>query len=129
MSARVEVPAIPSWQELTRPVLAAMADGSIHSEREIRTKVLEDVGATLEQRRVMLPKTPRPMFDDHIHWALNELFEAKAVQRVSRGAYQVTERGNDLLIGHPEGVPKKLLMTFPEYAARQAEQRIRRVRR
>ena len=63
---------------------------------EIRTKVQDITGVTLEERALVTDKGTL-VADSRIYWAIQYLFQAGALNRPSRGIYEITDLGKELL--------------------------------
>jgi restriction system protein len=61
----------------------------------------------------MLPSGFQAKFTNRVAWAATHLNKAKALQRVGRGRYRITDRGRQLLAGGQPIGPQ--LAKFPEY--------------
>jgi restriction system protein len=55
------------------------------------------------------------IFRSRINWASTYLVQAKALTRPERGYLEITDRGRQLLIDHPQGFDEKVLKDFPEW--------------
>jgi len=95
--------ALPTWQQFMVPVLRVLSDGEVRSRRELYDLVARETHLTDEQRAEVLDSGER-RFENRIGWALSYLAKANAVMRPARGQYMITESGQSLLKGHPNGL-------------------------
>jgi restriction system protein len=109
--------AVPNFQELMRPTLVYLSDGSEQRTGDIRDGVGDLLRLTAEQRAERLPSGNGFRFANRVHWALVYLHAAAAVERPSRAMYRITQRGTELLSQHPDAVRVPALMAFPEFVA------------
>lgn len=99
---------LPTWEEFMVPCLRALSDGASTSRREMNTAVADLVGLSLEQRSMVLG-SGEPTFANRIGWALSQLARVGALAKPSRGIYQITDAGREVLTGFPNGVTEKQL--------------------
>lgn len=107
--------AIPDFQSLLRPVLAAIDDGSVWSQAAVRDHIASALGITADERLERYGSGGR-RYDSRVHWAVTYLAGAAAVTRVGRGRIQITERGRELAADGPERLTVRYLMRYPEFA-------------
>ncbi|MFT3877124.1 MAG: restriction endonuclease [Propioniciclava sp.] len=98
----------PVWEQYMAPSLRVLSDGQIHRGREIVEAAADLLGLTAEQRQVMIP-SGKEQYRNRGTWALSYLSRAEAIERPTRGHYQITETGRKLLIAHPDGITEKHL--------------------
>ncbi len=94
---------LPTWEEFNAPVLSVLADGVVRTLRELRRDVVTAVGLTDEQVAEVLP-TGQPRADNRIGWAASYLNRVDALNRPTRGRYEITTFGRELLAKHPGGI-------------------------
>jgi hypothetical protein len=105
----------PEFEALMRPVLQFLADGQLQLSEEIRTALARQFSVTVAMRAELLDSgTPR--WNNLVAWALHHLSRARLIERPtsSRAAYQVTDRGKDLL-ARGVAVDVKACMAYPEW--------------
>lgn len=106
------VHALPSWQDLTRPVLQALADGERWSTADLRTKASAGVaGGDMNS----------PTFGNVVRRAIRRLADAGAVTKLSPSQTVITDLGRALLHENPDEISLDTLNSIPGY--RQARQR------
>ena len=99
---------MPTWEGFMVPCLEALRDGSVQSRRDINGLVSEVVGLKDDQRAVVL-SSGQPMYANRIGWALSQLTRVGALSRPSRGLYQLTEAGRQVLAQFPDGITEREL--------------------
>jgi restriction system protein len=95
--------AMPTWEEFNVPVLTVLSDGATRTLRELRRDVADAVGLTAEQRAETLA-SGQLRADNRIGWAASYLNRVDALHRPSRGRYEVTDFGRELLRQHPDRI-------------------------
>ena len=63
----------------------------------------------------MIPSGRQELFTNRVAWALTHMTQAGLLVRPQRGRYLLTERGKQVLRGHPDRVDVSVLAQFPEY--------------
>lgn len=95
--------AMPQWEGFAIPVLTVLSDGRSRSLRELRDEVAESAGLTDAQRAATLP-SGQSRFGNRVGWAASFLTRVDALRRPSRGRYEITALGRQLLADNPEGL-------------------------
>lgn len=107
------MPEMPTWEGFMVPCLDALKDGSLRSRRELIGLVATVVGLTDAQRAIVL-SSGQQMYANRIGWALSQLARVGALSRPSRGNYQLTEAGRQVLSQFPGGITEKQLDALGE---------------
>jgi restriction system protein len=94
---------MPTWEEFNVPVLTVLSDGATRTLRELRRDVAGAVGLTAEQRAETLA-SGQLRADNRIGWAASYLNRVDALHRPSRGRYEITDFGRELLQQHPDRI-------------------------
>lgn len=91
---------LPTWEGFIVPVLTVLSDGAVRSLRVLRKDVADLVSLTDEQRAELM-SSGQSRADNRIGWAVSYLNRVDALHRPSRGLYEITDVGRDLLRSHP----------------------------
>jgi restriction system protein len=94
---------MPTWEEFNVPVLTVLSDGATRTLRELRRDVADAVALTAEQRAETLA-SGQLRADNRIGWAASYLNRVDALHRPSRGRYEITDFGRELLLRHPGAI-------------------------
>lgn len=106
--------AIPDFQTLMLPALKLSATGEIRLKDALEI-LSNEFNLTQEEREALLPSGNMTTMRNRIAWAVSYLFQAKLVQRPSRGFFTVTERGKKVLQNPPPKINIKFLEQYPEF--------------
>jgi restriction system protein len=106
--------AIPDYQSLMLPVLAAFAQG------EARIGAVVEVlggklGLTPEERAELLPSGKQTIFSNRVHWAKTFLDKAGLIESTRRAHFKITPRGQQVLESRPARIDNALLSQFEEF--------------
>jgi restriction system protein len=106
--------AIPDYQSLMLPVLAAFAQG------EARIGAIVEVlggklGLTPEERAELLPSGKQTIFSNRVHWAKTYLDKAGLIESTRRAHFKITPRGQQVLESCPARIDNTLLSQFEEF--------------
>lgn len=88
--------AAPTWDEYMAPSLRVLADGEVHRFRDVARAAADLLGVTEEQRNILIP-SGQQQYTNRSGWALSYLARVGAVTRPSRGRYEITGVGRQLL--------------------------------
>ena len=108
---------IPSFQEVMRPMLDALSDGSTRNTVWLRDEIGTRFNVSADERAELLPSGTGRLFDNRVAWAYVHLYQAGAIERVARANYRITPRGSKLLADNPARIDVKVLNQFPELVA------------
>ncbi|CAA9550600.1 MAG: Mrr restriction system protein [uncultured Thermomicrobiales bacterium] len=109
--------AIPDFQTLMRPLLAALVDGRERSIHQLRDQLAEEFRLTEAERAEMLPSGRQARFDNRVHWSASHLAQAALVERPSRARVRITARGSEALGLAPSRIDMGFLERYPEFQA------------
>lgn len=107
--------AVPDYESLMRPTLAAMANGKPQTRAGLRDAVAQAAGVSDEDLTEMLPSGKVTVFGSRVGWALTYMSQAGLATRPKRGVYVITDRGRQVLAAHPERVDNKVLGQFADF--------------
>jgi restriction system protein len=107
--------AVPDFQTLMRPCLAAHDDRQPHTSGGLRDRLADQLGVSSEDRALLLPSGSQPLFSNRMAWAITHLAQAGLLDRPARGVTQITARGMEVLEKFPDRVDMRVLRQFPEY--------------
>jgi restriction system protein len=96
------------------PTLHALADGAEQPISQLRVVIANQVGLTDEDLKATLPSGSR-LFANRLHWTITYLHQAGLVRRPRRAVVQITDRGLNVLAGHPDRVDVGVLLQFEEF--------------
>lgn len=107
--------AIPDYQTLMRPVLAAVADGSPHRIRDLVPLLADQYKLSDEERNQLLPSGMQRILDNRVGWAVSYMKKAGLLTSPQKGVTQITSVGLQVLKDHPERVDNSVLAQFPSF--------------
>lgn len=107
---------IPDYQSLMRPALACLADGGIHTTREVVAKVADEFGLTDQERAELIPSGRQRTIDNRVGWAITYFVQAGLVTRPKRAHVTITSDGIALLKTH-QRIDNKVLEQFESFRA------------
>jgi restriction system protein len=108
---------IPNYETFMLPALRLLADGRAERRANLSTAVADTLGVSDEDRALMLPSGKAPVYKSRVGWALTYLKQAGLVQTLSRGEYEITERGREVLARKLSKIDSNLLLEFAEFRA------------
>lgn len=106
--------AVPDFQSIMRPMLAALDDGQEHRIAEVRDGLAEQFALTSDELELELPSGRAKLFMNRVGWATTYLYQCGLLSRPRRSVYQITPRGRDVLARHPDRVDLRVLSQFDE---------------
>jgi restriction system protein len=107
--------AIPDYQTLMRPLLAASADHKSKRLTDLESVVADGFHLTEEERLQLQPSGKQGIFENRLHWAATYLFKAGLLSRPEKGFVQITPIGLQVLKDHPNRVDNGVLMHFESF--------------
>src|SRR6266481_3424391 len=92
--------AVPDYQSLMLPVLAASSKGEVRIG-DVAAQLAEELKLSPEERGELLPSGKQTIFSNRVHWAKTYLSKANLFEITRRGYFKITDRGEDVLRSHP----------------------------
>lgn len=108
---------VPDFQSFMLPLLKRSADGQEHPTAYYRAELAGDMGVSPEDLKERLPRGVQTKYDNRVYWALSYLYRAGCLERVRRGVFQISPRGQRLLTEEPSKITINALSQFPEFRA------------
>jgi restriction system protein len=106
---------IPDFQSLMLPVLEFHGDNKEHGSQETLGHLKIKLKLTDAEINELLPSGRQQRFSNRVGWAIIHLMKSVLLKRQSRGKYNITPRGLEVLKEKPEKISIKFLEKFPEY--------------
>ena len=107
--------AVPDFQTMMRPLLAAVADGTERRMVDIRAALAEHFQLTDEDLSAQLPSGRAKTFNNRVGWATTYLYRTGLLERPRRSTYRITERGATILGSHASRIDLRVLSQFDEF--------------
>jgi restriction system protein len=106
---------IPTFQEITLPLLNLSSDGQVRSLASVRKELAVHFKLTEAEESELLPSGRQGRFANRVAWAKVYLERAKILSSPSRGRFEITPRGREILASPPEILDIKFMERFPEF--------------
>lgn len=106
---------IPKYDEMYRAFLDCLADGQMHRTKEVKDAVAGVFSVSERERAEMLPSGKQSLFDNRIGWTKTYLKKAGLVQNPSRGVYEITPAGKQVLEENPPKIDNIYLQRFESF--------------
>ena len=106
--------AVPKFFEFFEVFLQVLADGKLHSAREVRSMIAESMQMTETELSEMLPSGRQTTFGNRVMWARTYLNKAGLIETPSRGRYCITEEGRKAL-SSGESIDLKYLERYESF--------------
>lgn len=107
--------AIPSFQEITLPMLQLAEDGQTWSLVDAREQLGRRFQLTPEEQEELLPSGRQTRFANRVAWAKVYLQRGGLLASPGRGQFQITPRGREVLVAPPPAITIRFLSQFPEF--------------
>lgn len=108
--------AIPDYETMMRPFLAAIANGA-KNVSEATPALKQAFGISDAEAEEVLPSGRTTVLASRAHWARTYLANAGCLTSPRRNVHVITERGRALLKKYPETIDNTVLGQFPEFVA------------
>jgi len=107
--------AIPDFQSIMLPLLKLLNDGKEHSISELVDKLSASFGLSEQEVKQLVPSGFQRTFYNRVLWARVYLSKAGLLVTPSRGNYQITDEGKNVLSQNPQRIDMKFLERFDGY--------------
>lgn len=105
---------VPKYNEMYAPFLKALADGEIHTTKEVRQYVADQMGLTEADLAELLPSGKQGLFANRLGWTRQYLKKAGLVTGAGRGQLVLTEAGKNA-IPDANSIDNKYLQRYPSF--------------
>lgn len=109
--------AVPTYDEFFLPWLTLLAERGQASISEAKDLLAERMGVSDEERHELLPSGRQRRYDNRVGWARTYLTKAELIRTVTRGVYELTDAGRQLMANQPQTVTVETLMAFEPFRA------------
>lgn len=93
---------VPKFFEFFEGFLRAVADGELHTAKEVREWLASDMRLSENDCSEMLPSGKQSTFHNRVAWARTYLDRAGLIETPSRGKYRITDDGRTALASGEE---------------------------
>lgn len=107
--------AVPKYDELMKPMLTLLADGNLHTMKELQGKLAETYRLTDKDLAELLPSGRQSIFANRVGWAKTYLKKAGLLTSPKRAACVITADGLAVLKENPSEIDAKYLNRFEKF--------------
>ena len=86
-----------------------------HKSKEVRDTIATNLSVSDSERQEMLPSGRQAIFDNRVGWTRTYLKKAGLLTSPSRGVYQLTEQGKQVLDSNPDTIDNSFLAQFESF--------------
>lgn len=90
--------AVPKFFEFFEAFLRALQDGELHTSKEVRKIVAEDLQLSAADLAELIPSGRQTTYVNRINWARTYLNKAGLIETPLRGRYRITDGGKKALL-------------------------------
>lgn len=106
---------VPDFQSFMLPILSLFKDRKNHNIKECKEIAINEFELSEEDIKALVPSGKQTLIENRVYWSLTYLKKSLLIESISRGEYQITDRGFKLLETEPVKIDKKLLSQYKEY--------------
>jgi restriction system protein len=106
---------IPDYQTLMLPLMEIANDGAEHRMSDAVDVLAERFRLTPAERETLLPSGRQTTIANRIGWSKTYLAKAGLLDGSKRGVFSITDRGREVMQGHPARIDVKFLKQFPGF--------------
>lgn len=106
---------VPGYDEFMLPLLKLAGNQQEYSMAEARDKMVKEFNLSNEDLRELLPSGKQAVFPNRVAWAKTYLLKAGLLESRTRGKFNITKRGLEVLEEMPATIDRKYLMKFGEF--------------
>ena len=104
--------AIPTYEEMLRPILALAAGADI-ARRTLTDVIADHFSLSEEDRKARIPSGQSTYVRNRVGWAMTFLRKASLIEKVAPRIYRITARGRTFLVEHPNAISSRDLIGLP----------------
>lgn len=107
--------AIPDYQTMMLPLLQALSDGKVYTNRELIDDLAQYFKVTDLEKKELLPSGQQYIFNNRVGWAGTYLKKAGLIESNERGTQKISSKGLGVLSKKPQKINVAFLEQFPEF--------------
>ena len=88
---------VPSFKEFFKPILIFMSDGELHTNKELREKVIQYFKLNESEINETTGSGKLKRVEVRVNFTIQFLRQSLLIQTLSRGQYQINPRGTKVL--------------------------------
>ena len=89
--------AVPKYDELMKPLLAAVKDGEVYKIKDVTAVLAQQLNLSAEDLAEMLPSGRQTVFKNRVGWAKTYLKKAGLLDSPARATIVITEAGKKVV--------------------------------
>jgi len=106
---------VPSFKEFFKPILIFMSDGELHTNKELREKVIQYFKLNESEINETTGSGKLKRVEVRVNFTIQFLRQSLLIQTVSKGQYQITPRGTKVFKEDINRLDEKYLNKFKEF--------------
>ena len=106
---------IPNYQSIMLPLLKIASDGKEHKASDAYLEIAKSLQLSPEELKQLTPAGQDYLFSNRCGWSKTYLKKAGLIMYPTRGVFQITEAGIQLLAEKPEQINIGTLKRFPVF--------------
>lgn len=107
--------AIPKYDEMYREFLEVLSDNKPHKISEIRDTLAIVFHLSDDERNELLPSGKQPLFNNRVNWTASYLKQAGLIKNSSRGIYNISAAGAEVLRTYFHKIDNSFLLKFDSF--------------
>lgn len=114
---------IPDYESCMLPLLRLLADGELHTVKQLSQCVADHFNLTDEERQELLPSGQQSYIHNRVGWAKSYLKKAGLLENPYRGKVRITDAGRTVLAQNPTLINCDFLKSYPSFVDFWAQKR------
>ena len=106
---------IPSFKEFFKPILIFMSDGELHTNKELREKVIQYFKLNESEINERTGGGTKTKVEDRVNWTVQHLRGSVIIKTVKSSGYKITPRGMKVFETDIDKFDRDYLKKFKEY--------------
>lgn len=106
---------VPKYFEMHKPILECLADGQMHTKKELKAYIVKYFQLTEKDVLELLPSGGQSYLINRMGWASTYLKKAGLIESPSRAVFQITKTGLEVLSEKPDIIDQKYLLRFNSF--------------
>jgi restriction system protein len=98
-----------------KPLLMLLADGQVHTMKDMTKEVADHFNLTEEERQQILPSGQQTYINNRVGWAKSYMKKAGLLENPARGKIRITTEGRAVLAENPSAINCNYLKRYPQF--------------
>ena len=106
---------VPEFKKFYLPTLMIFGDGEVHTKKEVANLISDYFDLSENDMNEMTKCRGNLKYKDRTNWAIDHLYRATLLRKISWGKYSISEEGRNVLNENPNLIDENFLKNYESF--------------